>query len=106
MIHPVLLNGNGDGDNLSKLAVSSCLRCAAHEYRMAAAGHCHLLFYNRLMPWDHAAGWLRHREAGGYSAHFDGSPYLPTHLAEGLICAPDRASWTAARDALLGVESD
>ncbi len=88
--------------NLSKLAISSNLRCAAHEYRSAAAGNCHLLLYNRLMPWDHAAGWLLHREAGGYSAHFDGSPYCPTHLTGGLICAPDKASWLLARDALLG----
>ena len=35
--------------NLSRLAMSSWLRCAADEYRMAAAGHCHLLFYNKLM---------------------------------------------------------
>lgn len=87
--------------NLSKLAMSSWLRCAAHEYRMAAAGHCHLLFYNKLMPWDHAAGWLLHREAGGYSAHFDGTPYHPTHFTGGLICAPDETSWLLARDALL-----
>jgi len=87
--------------NLSRLAMSSWLRCAAHEYRMAAAGHCHLLFYNKLMPWDHAAGWLLHREAGGYSAHFDGTGYRPTHLTGGLICAPDKASWQLARDALL-----
>ena len=51
------------------------------------------------MPWDHAAGWLLHREAGGYSAHFDGTPYRPTDLSGGLICAPDEASWRAARDA-------
>jgi len=88
--------------NLSKLATSTWLRCAAHEYRLAAAGHCHLLFYNKLMPWDHAAGWLLHREAGGYSAHFDGTPYRPTDLGGGLICAPDEASWHAARTALLG----
>ena len=87
--------------NLSKLAMSSWFRCAAQEYRMAAAGHCHLLFYNKLMPWDHAAGWLLHREAGGYSAHFDGTPYLPTDLEGGLVCAPDEASWQAARAALL-----
>jgi fructose-1,6-bisphosphatase/inositol monophosphatase family enzyme len=88
--------------NLSRLAMSSWLRCAAHEYRMAAAGHCHLLFYNKLMPWDHAAGWLLHREAGGYSAHFDGTAYQPAHLTGGLICAPDEASWLLAREALLG----
>jgi fructose-1,6-bisphosphatase/inositol monophosphatase family enzyme len=55
--------------DLSRLATNTWFRCAAHEYRMAAAGHCHLLFYYRLMPWDHAAGWLLHKEAGGYSAH-------------------------------------
>lgn len=90
--------------NLSKLGMSSWFRCAAQEYRMAAAGHCHLLFYNKLMPWDHAAGWLLHREAGGYSAHFDGTPYLPTHLEGGLVCAPDEASWQAARRALFEAE--
>lgn len=87
--------------NSARLALSSWLRCSAHEYRLAAAGHCHLLFYNKLMPWDHAPGWLLHREAGGHSAHFDGTPYLPTHLSGGLICAPDEASWIAARQALL-----
>jgi fructose-1,6-bisphosphatase/inositol monophosphatase family enzyme len=86
---------------LSRLGITSTLRCAAHEYRMAAGGHCHVLFYNKLMPWDHAAGWLLHREAGGYSAHFDGTPYLPTHFGGGLICAPDAASWQKVRDALL-----
>jgi fructose-1,6-bisphosphatase/inositol monophosphatase family enzyme len=54
------------------------------------------------MPWDHAAGWLLHREAGGHSARFDGTAYRPTHLTGGLICAPDEASWLLARDALLG----
>lgn len=91
--------------NLSRLAMNSWLRCAAHEYRMAAAGHCHVLCYNKLMPWDHAAGWLLHREAGGYSAHFDGSAYLPSHLSGGLICAPDEESWVQVRDALFGAPS-
>ncbi|MGC2787412.1 MAG: inositol monophosphatase [Roseiarcus sp.] len=36
--------------NLPKIGMNFWLRCAAHEYRMAAAGHCHLLVYNRLMP--------------------------------------------------------
>lgn len=88
--------------NLSRFGMHAWLRCAAHEYRMAAAGYCHLLCYNKLMPWDHAAGWLLHQEAGGYSAHFDGSPYLPSHVAGGLICAPDRNSWIISRAALFG----
>lgn len=86
--------------NLPKVAMNFWMRCAAHEYRMAAAGHCHALVYNKLMPWDHAAGWLIHKEAGGYSAHFDGSPYKPDHLTGGLICAPDQSSWGLLRDVL------
>ena len=86
---------------LSRLAHTTWLRCSAHEYRTIAAGHCHVLFYNKLMPWDHAAGWLLHREAGGYSAHFDGTPYLPTQRSGGLIYAPDQQSWHAVRAALL-----
>lgn len=90
--------------NLPKFAMNFWLRCAAHEYRLAAGGHCELLVYNKLMPWDHAAGWLLHREAGGYSAHFNGTDYHPTHTTGGLICAPDRDSWIAARNGLFGDE--
>jgi fructose-1,6-bisphosphatase/inositol monophosphatase family enzyme len=87
--------------NLSRLGSTNSLRCAAHEYRTAAAGHIHILLYSKLMPWDHAAGALIHHEAGGYSAQFDGQPYEATHFGGGLICAPDEASWHLARTALL-----
>lgn len=87
--------------NLPRFAATWNYRCAAHEYRLAAAGHCHFLLYHRLLPWDHAPGWLLHREAGGYSAHFDGTPYDPSHVTRGLICAPDRESWHAICAALL-----
>jgi fructose-1,6-bisphosphatase/inositol monophosphatase family enzyme len=81
--------------NMVKLAGVADYRCAAHQYRMLAAGHCDYLVFNRLMPWDHLPGWLLHQEAGGYSAHFDGSPYRPGDLTGGLICTPDKASFTA-----------
>jgi fructose-1,6-bisphosphatase/inositol monophosphatase family enzyme len=77
-------------------------RCAAHEYRLVATGHAHLLVYNRLYPWDHAPGALIHAEAGGFSAQFDGAPYSPLRHTGGLICAPDEASWHAVRETLLG----
>lgn len=87
---------------LPRLAAAVSYRCAAHEYRLVAGGHAHLLVYNRLLPWDHAAGWLLHAEAGGYAARFDGKPYDPArHRDGGLICAPDRASWDAIMDALI-----
>jgi fructose-1,6-bisphosphatase/inositol monophosphatase family enzyme len=87
---------------LPQLAMAADLRCAAHMYRLIASGHLHFAFSSSVMPWDHAAGWLIHREAGGYTAHFDGTPYRPTNRGGGLISAPDQASWKAVRDTLLG----
>jgi fructose-1,6-bisphosphatase/inositol monophosphatase family enzyme len=87
---------------LPRLAGTLNYRCAAHEYRLAAGGHAHLLIYNKLMPWDHAPGWLLHAEAGGHAAQFDGKPYDPARQRSGgLMCAPDRDSWQAAHAALL-----
>ena len=53
--------------------------------------------HGRLKPWDHAAGNLMHREAGGYSAMASGEPYTPLRLSGILITAPDRTSWNAVR---------
>lgn len=86
--------------NLHKLAACWEFRCAAHHYRLAAGGHCHALTFYRLMPWDHAPGWLLHQEAGGYSARFNGSAYTPTETGGGLICTPDRATWERLHAAL------
>ena len=87
---------------LTRIAQVWDFRCAAQVYRMIAGGYCHFLLFNRLLPWDHAPGWLLHREAGGYSARLDGSDYTPTETGGGLICAPDRASWEALHAALIG----
>jgi len=86
--------------NLPRLGAAWDYRCAAHQYRMLAAGHCHYVVFHRLLPWDHAAGWLLHREAGGWSARLDGSDYCPAHTTGGLICTPDEASWHRLRSAL------
>jgi len=86
---------------MPRMAGGVHFRCAAHEYRLVASGGAHVAVYNRLMPWDHLPGWLLHREAGGYSARFDGTAYRPEHTAGGLIAAPDKASWEAVRAALL-----
>lgn len=87
---------------LPRLAGAWDYRCAAHQYRLLAAGAAHFNVFHRLLPWDHAAGVLLHAEAGGYSARLDGSPYSPARTDGGLICAPDRASWQALHDALFG----
>jgi fructose-1,6-bisphosphatase/inositol monophosphatase family enzyme len=87
--------------NLRRVAQVWDFRCAAQQYRMLAAGHCHFLLFHLLMPWDHLPGWLLHQEAGGAAARFDGSAYRPGMTDGGLICAPDEASLRALREALL-----
>lgn len=87
--------------NLPRIGATWEFRCAAHSYRLLSGGFAHFVFFNRLLPWDHAPGWLLHREAGGYSAQLDGAEYDPTQTGRGLICAPDRDCWTAIRDGLL-----
>lgn len=76
-------------------------RCGGQEMRLLAAGGAHFALYAKLSPWDHAAGWLIHREAGGYSARFDGSPYRVEHRTGGLLMAPDRATWDALHAQLI-----
>lgn len=100
--------GSLDGDlarqvfsRLDQFGAVSMLLCSAHEYRLLAEGFRHASFYHGLMPWDHAPGWLIHQEAGGYAAHFDGSPYRLDNTEGGLICATDEASWHHIREALL-----
>ncbi|WP_421913378.1 inositol monophosphatase family protein [Mesorhizobium sp.] len=83
--------------NQTKTLSQFAYRCAAHEYRLLASGHAHFVVYNKLMPWDHLAGALIHAEAGGYSARFDGSAYLPSHIDGGLLVAPDEESWRDLR---------
>ena len=90
------------GTRLDRVAASYGYRCAAHAYRLIANGHSHYVLYGKLMPWDHAPGWLLHQEAGGYSAQFDGTPYRPTVTEGGLICTPDETSWHALHQAVLG----
>jgi len=88
--------------NMAKVAAPFSYRCAAYEYRLVAQGLCHFSLHYKLMPWDHAAGILIHAEAGGYTARHDGKPYAPTQTEGGVISAPDKESWQALRDTLLG----
>ena len=87
---------------MARVANASDYRCAAHQYRLLAAGFYDFALYSKLSPWDHAAGWLLHREAGGYSACLDGSPYAVTRHEGGLLCTPDRDSWDVLHSALFG----
>ena len=70
--------------------------CAGREYMDLGTGALDFAQYTRLKPWDHAAGVLIHRQAGGFSAlRGHGSPYRvePRILEETLLLAPDEESW-------------
>ncbi len=88
-------------DRLDRVAGVTDFRCAAHQYRLIAAGHCHMQLFRRLYPWDHAAGYLLHQEAGGYAKRFDGTDYVPSEIEGGLLLAPDEASWRALAEVFL-----
>jgi fructose-1,6-bisphosphatase/inositol monophosphatase family enzyme len=78
------------------------LRCAGQEYLTLVRGRAHFALYHRLLPWDHAAGYLLHREAGGYGRRLDGSAYSPRLHDGGILLAPDEASWHALHQILIG----
>lgn len=77
-------------------------RCAGVEYLQLAEGKAHIAVPGGLKPWDHAAGALLHREAGGHHAMIDGSAYGPRVHHGRLILAPDRESWDVVRRIWLG----
>ena len=70
---------------------------AGRAYMALAAGELDFMFARSLKPWDHAAGDLIHREAGGHAALFDGTPYRPVPLSTQFLAAPDLEGWTALR---------
>ncbi len=78
------------------------LACAAHEYLRVARGDAQFSIYSRLKPWDHLAGTLIVREAGGYTVKWDGSPYTPQDNNVGLIACTDKDTWGAVYDSFLG----
>lgn len=78
--------------------------CAGREYMDLCRGVLQFAQYTRLKPWDHAAGVLIHREAGGVSALRRGrTPYRPEPgiVEDTLLLAPDVATWETL-DRLLG----
>jgi fructose-1,6-bisphosphatase/inositol monophosphatase family enzyme len=88
-----------DPEVSAKIGKLSTMRCAGCEHVALASGRSHFSYYRRSMPWDHAAGVLMHREAGGYSATIEGKPYSPAGGPDqAFLMAPDRMSWQSLRD--------
>lgn len=78
------------------------LQCCGREYMELVRGQMDFAMYGQLKAWDHAAGVLLHREAGGFSARTDDSmPYRPGPSRDGrYVLAADEARWRELRDLL------
>jgi fructose-1,6-bisphosphatase/inositol monophosphatase family enzyme len=76
-----------------QLGPRSYQRCAGAEHLELIQGRVHYAIFTKQMPWDHAAGYLMHKEAGGYARLMNGQPYHPRGSDFPLLLAPDRDSW-------------
>jgi fructose-1,6-bisphosphatase/inositol monophosphatase family enzyme len=69
------------------------LRCAAAQYAALVDGTHDIARFERIYPWDHAAGSLFLTEAGGHVARPDGRPYHLTDTGKGLLAATSVELW-------------
>ena len=77
-----------------RFARAGSLRCSCHEFRMLAQGHVDFILAAGLTPWDHAAGALAVKAAGGHVALLDGSAYrADAPKSAYLLAASDAATW-------------
>ena len=67
--------------------------CAAEQYPLVATGEHDIAIYERVLPWDHAAGCLFLNEAGGRCARQHGTDYRVDSQRKGLIAAATPALW-------------
>ncbi len=79
----------------------------AHDYISLACGEFHCAQYRRLQPWDHAAGVLLHREAGGFDKMIGTEEQYRAQVYDQgcLLITPNEEVWEAAR-AFLNPGSD
>lgn len=85
----------------SRLGSITTLRCAGAEYLEILAGRASFSLYRTTKPWDHAAGTLMMREAGGGALQFGAAPYSPAQpLNAGLITASTEEALSKARELL------
>lgn len=87
---------------ISKLAAFERVmsyRCSCHEYRILAEGSLDFSMSGQLKAWDHAAGELIYREAGGFAAMMETEEgYLPVMTTGQLLLARNRDMWLRIRD--------
>lgn len=80
-----------DGVNVESLG------CSGQEYVRMAQGEALFSLYGYMKPWDHLAGVLMVKEAGGFAQKFMGTDYHPHDQKGGLITANSEATWRAVK---------
>ncbi len=90
-----------------RIGTLSSTKSAAQEYLGLVEDRIdYTMFGRRVQPWDHAAGILLYREAGGVSGFLDGGkaevvPYTPRRHMGPLLSAPTPESWQDIHDLLI-----
>jgi fructose-1,6-bisphosphatase/inositol monophosphatase family enzyme len=77
---------------------ATTFRCSCHEYRLVAQGRADFLVNGGIHPWDHAAGDLCVREAGGVTAMLAGGAYDATVDSGTLLTANSPATLALLRE--------
>ena len=80
-------------------------RCAAESYPRLVLGQDDIALFQRILPWDHAAGALLLTEIGGRVTHWDGSPYRVGSGRTGVLAATGERLWQEAANLLLVPET-
>lgn len=80
-------------------------RCAAEHYPRLVLGQNDAALFQRILPWDHAAGVLFLTEAGGRASHWDGSPYRVGGEGVGLLAASATDLWELASAAMFETDA-
>ncbi len=78
------------------LDVQPVPRCAAESYVRLVLGQDDIALFQRILPWDHAAGALFLTEAGGKITHWDGASYRIGGPGKGVLAAADAELWRSA----------
>ncbi len=87
----------------ARIGKLTTLGCAGLEYMAMLRGESGFCLYRRTKPWDHAAGALMVREAGGVANRHDGHAYQPSDAVNaGILCASTDARWREIHGLLLG----
>lgn len=73
---------------------------AGRVYMALVDGTLDYALFSRTLPWDHAAGVLIYREAGGEAAFLDQAPYSLERHQGPLLMAPTPQVWSTLQSAL------